>query len=559
MSPQTNCAAAARSRPASGRSSRSSIERPLPARARATCEHRQREVERDDARTGIARRELADRLAGAAARVEDRLRREPHDIEALRHPRADLALQHRRRVVGRRRARERPPHRSRIDVERVGRRERRVRPSSERRQRVDECARMRQERRVRGARDRREDSASAAPPRATRRRVERAPACRDRRRSPAPATAMRAAPARRSLPREHRQRCGEHAPAPGSPRANSCARSAESVARPSSLPCTCSVRKRCSVSVQATRELVAEARERRRRHRVRPAVASDERRRRAHEDQPRDRAPDARCAQRIATCPPSDQPSTVSGSSPGTVASTRHRPRRRSTPGRTASIAGDCSRDPAGRRRGRDARAASAGRIGAKSPPCIAQPCSSTSGGPIAHRLDVQRRSSGRALTSRPSRRTAASASASSSMSTCGARPTATRASRAVPCGHRRRTDRRHAEAALPAAPRRQRDRGAAGRRHERLDRRLRRQQLPGQRRGAARGSARSAPRDAARRGASSRDQREATPAAPRRAAAAPPSCRCTTARVCSSVSITAGCAATNAPATPAALPSVPM
>ena len=58
-------------------------------------EHRQRKVERHAARLRIARRELALRRAGAAAGIEDDGRRELHDVETLRHARADFALEHR--------------------------------------------------------------------------------------------------------------------------------------------------------------------------------------------------------------------------------------------------------------------------------------------------------------------------------------------------------------------------------------------------------------------------------------------------------------------------------
>ena len=83
--------------------------------ARATREHRQRDVERDLPRVGIANREVGLRVAGAATGVEDRGRRELHDVEPLGHPRADLPLQDRGGVVGRRGAGEMAAHRARIE------------------------------------------------------------------------------------------------------------------------------------------------------------------------------------------------------------------------------------------------------------------------------------------------------------------------------------------------------------------------------------------------------------------------------------------------------------
>jgi hypothetical protein len=50
-------------------------------------------------RGGIARLKLAQRLAGAAARVKDCSGRQLDDAEPLRHPRGDFALQDRDRVV----------------------------------------------------------------------------------------------------------------------------------------------------------------------------------------------------------------------------------------------------------------------------------------------------------------------------------------------------------------------------------------------------------------------------------------------------------------------------
>jgi hypothetical protein len=92
------------------------------ARPRARhLDHWQRVVEGDDAGGGIADAELADRLARAAAGIEDERGRELHVIEPLRHAHADLALQRGRRVVRRRRARERTPHRARVDVARIRR------------------------------------------------------------------------------------------------------------------------------------------------------------------------------------------------------------------------------------------------------------------------------------------------------------------------------------------------------------------------------------------------------------------------------------------------------
>ena len=100
----------------------------------------------------------------------------------------------------------------------------------------------------------------------------------------------------------------------GSPRANQLIpQLREPMRGPCSLPCTCRVRNRCSVSLYATVRLVAELRERRGRHRMRPAVAHDERGRRADQRELRD-------ARRLATppnatpiAPPIDQPRMVSG------------------------------------------------------------------------------------------------------------------------------------------------------------------------------------------------------------------------------------------------------
>jgi len=84
--------------------------------------HRLCDVERDDVRPRIAHRQFADGIAGAASRVEDRRRRQLHVVEALRQPGADLALQHRRRIVGRRGAGKSAPHGRWVDIPRIGRR-----------------------------------------------------------------------------------------------------------------------------------------------------------------------------------------------------------------------------------------------------------------------------------------------------------------------------------------------------------------------------------------------------------------------------------------------------
>ncbi len=124
-------------------------------------------------------------------------------------------------------------------------------------------------------------------------------------------------------------------------------------------------------------QLVAEPRQRRVRHRVRPIVAGDEARRRRDEHEAADprRLPRA---QRIATRPPSDQPSTVSGrgSAANAEASAATTPSSVNAcsgalwpcPGRSTA----CTRN----------RCASRGSSGPHISECIAQPCSSTSGGP---------------------------------------------------------------------------------------------------------------------------------------------------------------------------------
>ena len=82
------------------------------------------------------------------------LGREADVVEALRHARADLALQHRRGVVGRRGARERAPHRARIDLARVGRRKARVSAASTKpASAAANAVGMRKERRMRRAVD----------------------------------------------------------------------------------------------------------------------------------------------------------------------------------------------------------------------------------------------------------------------------------------------------------------------------------------------------------------------------------------------------------------------
>src|SRR5579884_2254969 len=79
--------------------------------------------ERNDAGTRVANTKIAHGLPGAAAGVEDRAWRKLHVLEPLDHARADLALQRRGAIVGARGTRESAPHRLRIDVARIGRRE----------------------------------------------------------------------------------------------------------------------------------------------------------------------------------------------------------------------------------------------------------------------------------------------------------------------------------------------------------------------------------------------------------------------------------------------------
>ena len=171
---------------------------------------------------------------------------------------------------------------------------------------------MRQERRVRGAGDRPRSARPAALPRATRRpprgaSVSRSPATTS-------AGARSSAPAsRRSIAAQRARATAVERRRPTARRARTAAcRSAASVARPSSLPCTCSVRKRCSVRRYATRSSSPNARSVSSRHRVRPVVARDERGVVATSTS-RAIAIGARRAQRSATAPPSDQPSTASG------------------------------------------------------------------------------------------------------------------------------------------------------------------------------------------------------------------------------------------------------
>ena len=123
MSPQTNAGARAARAARAARSSRRAASGRRRARVARRREHRQRDVERD----ARAPADSAPRARPAPRRCRSRRRGSRagaslHDVEPLRHARADLALQHRGRVVGRGGAREVPAHRARVERARIGRR-----------------------------------------------------------------------------------------------------------------------------------------------------------------------------------------------------------------------------------------------------------------------------------------------------------------------------------------------------------------------------------------------------------------------------------------------------
>ena len=164
--------------------------------------------------------------------------------------------------------------------------------------------------------------ASVPPPAGT--------ACRGRRQLPAPAARCAAASSRRSAVASTSS-VSASAGRDGSPRAHSCSRSAASAARPCSLLCTCKARKRCKVSFQATCSSSPKRAKRLRSPSHAANRAGDEARRRADQREALTRA-GSPSAQRIATSPPSDQPSTVTGrvscanapSTAATIASSVH-------------------------------------------------------------------------------------------------------------------------------------------------------------------------------------------------------------------------------------------
>ena len=216
-------------------------------------------------------------------------------------PRADLALQHRGAVVGRGGAREvRGAPRARSIARRgpapdalSGHRE--TRPA-----RGVERVGMRQERRVR----RRRRSRRSARRAARRRASAPPPAGASVSRSPAMTSVGCAIAATSRAQVDRRRGCASAAPSTsgaGSPRANRCLRISASAARPWSLPCTCSDRKRCSVSRYATRSSSPKRASVAAAIACGQSVAGDEARRRADQHQPRDAR---RPRQRPAPSPP---------------------------------------------------------------------------------------------------------------------------------------------------------------------------------------------------------------------------------------------------------------
>ena len=268
------------------------------------------------------------------------------------------------------------------------------------------------------------------PRRRLRRRQRVALAGDDERRGSRCAQRRRAGPRRRARRAPRSSIAGS-----GSPRAKSWCRSAASVACPASLPCTCSDRKRCSVSRHATRELVAEAGERLRRHRVRPRVVGDEARRGRDQHELARGGAGARAPRRARSTPPSDQPITASGCC--SVANAR------SSAATTASMRPGLDRIAVAvarqvddvdamvlRERGQERR---------EQPAVQREAVQQHEGASLPDGLDVQARYAftSRRATARPRRAHAASASAASSASTSSsvcAAENDTR-SRAVPCG----------------------------------------------------------------------------------------------------------------------------
>ena len=135
---------------------RASADRRLPGFGSRHAEHRQRDIQRDPARGGIAQRELGLRVAGAAAGVEDGRGRELHHVEPLGHPAPDFPLQDRRPVVGRGGPREMTAHRAGVHGRRNPRPEGRQRVIEKRVERRAEGVGVGKKRHVRGAGDQRE-------------------------------------------------------------------------------------------------------------------------------------------------------------------------------------------------------------------------------------------------------------------------------------------------------------------------------------------------------------------------------------------------------------------
>ena len=494
----------ARERP----SSRESSERLAPARARRV-DHRARRVERDEARV----RDSAPRARRAPRPVPQPASSTAAGASLTTSRRAasraaHLALQHRR-------ARRSSPPRGRTRAAPRAGRARADRAGGAGSVAIDE--RLERARRTpRGA------TGTARAPRLrciTRLRVRQraARATRPRR----AARARRASPLTTSVGRvdpadvgaqvgggEDAKRVARARRATARRARSSWSRSAASVARPSSLPRTCSARKRCSVSAHDA------ANSSPKRASVvaliacgqpspatkRGVVAAPARAARC--------APASRSAQRIAHGPPSDQPSTVSGSRSSANARgdrvdervERRWARRRGErpwPGRSTACTRKRARERRQQRR-EQARVQCPSRAAARAArprrPIRRAAAAPRRGAPRSRRRRAHR--SSRAATSRPR------SSRSTSPSVCAA-DSDTR-SRAVPRGHRRRPDRRHEDAA-PLERRGERDRRVRVADDQRLDRRARRREPPRQRRRAGAEARDRCARAVARRASPSR------------------------------------------------------
>jgi hypothetical protein len=109
-----------RERPEQSPNQRLRIRRRRQIAAPRPLQHRISQVETDQLCARIARVQFAQRLAGAATRIEDRRRIQPNDAQTLGHALPDFAVQHRRAVVTPGSPLECPPHADAIEASTLG-------------------------------------------------------------------------------------------------------------------------------------------------------------------------------------------------------------------------------------------------------------------------------------------------------------------------------------------------------------------------------------------------------------------------------------------------------